>query len=234
MWRPACAKLDKSVHPVLVKTGSKGGLDSWEVIGSAFCINHKYNPTFITNAHVVVDDHGNQIPDASLALLALAPGGGIAGFSVMLLSKEFDVAVCEASKEAAVATPVSFAGSSPIEIGAAVASLGFPIPERPEVTPRGGTLYVSERLATGFVSNNGTLAKMPDWHWTDKLLHYEFNMLSYPGISGGPVFDIEARVIGVNRGSRLHQGHVAAYAIGVRNEELLPLLSKHRIEYLSA
>src|SRR5512145_638719 len=97
MWRPACAKLDKSVHPVLVKAGSKG-LNSWEVIGSAFCINQKYNPTFITNAHVVVDDDGNQIPDENLALLALAPGGAIAGFSVMLLSKELDVAVCEASR----------------------------------------------------------------------------------------------------------------------------------------
>ncbi|MFQ5891065.1 MAG: serine protease [Gemmatimonadota bacterium] len=234
MWRTACAELDTSVHPVLLKTRLESGAEVWRVIGTAFCINQKYNPTFVTNAHVVIDPSGNQIAHEDMALMALAPGGAAAGFSVMIVSKELDIAVCEASEEAAVARPVRFAEATPVAIGSAVASLGFPIPDLPELTPDGGSLYISERLATGFVSNNGTLVKMPNWEWTNSLLHYEFNMLSYPGISGGPVFDIDAGVVGVNRGSRLHGDQVAAYAVGVRNAELLPFLTQHRIEFVAA
>jgi S1-C subfamily serine protease len=202
MWRAACKQLIASVHPVLRKSQPKPGVDVWQTIGSAFCINHDFNPTFITNAHVVHDGHGNPIKDNSLALVALAPGGAPAGLSVRMFDRELDIAVCEASKEGSVAQPVSFCGVPLLETGTAVASMGFPIPEQPELSPAGGTLIINKRLATGFLSNQGMVAKMVDWPWTDSLLHYELNLLSYPGISGGPVFDIEGRVAGVNRGSR--------------------------------
>lgn len=234
MWRTACKRLDHSVHPVLLRTPKTSTLpELWQTIGTAFAINHKYNPTFITNAHVILDADGNQISDDDLAIYALTPEGGVAGFSPMIVAKELDIAVCEASKEAAVAVPVTFASTEPAAVGTAVASLGFPIPDAPEITPKGSHLYVSERLATGFISSTSRPAKMPEWPWSDGLPHYEVNMFLYPGISGGPVFDQAGRVLGVNRGGRLHEKHVTAYGITVRNAELLPFLDQHHVEYMS-
>jgi hypothetical protein len=55
-------------------------------------------------------------------------------------------------------------------------------------------------------------------------------MLSYPGLSGSPVFDIEGRVIGINRGSALFLHNIASYAYAIQSPEIIECLGKNHIE----
>lgn len=80
------------------------------------------------------DTNGIPFPDKRLALTIFGSGGGaaIAGIAVRYISKEFDIVILEASKEASIISPIMFSKPDIIEIGAAVASIGFPIPPRPD------------------------------------------------------------------------------------------------------
>jgi S1-C subfamily serine protease len=146
-----------------------------------------------------------------LVLAVLPPGGGqavVAKLKLRDLTKEMDLAIIEASPEAAAVPPVTFAPRDVLPIGAAVAATGFPIPDLPILDPSKGVgqLLISRRLATGYVSNYAAEGKTNDWPFVpDTLYHYETNMLTYGGISGGPVFDFNGRVVGLHRGGRTHE-----------------------------
>jgi hypothetical protein len=50
-------------------------------------------------------------------------------------------------------------------------------------------------------------------------------MFGYPGVSGAPLFDTSGHVVGLMRGTRLHNGEaVAAYAYADRLHDILRFL----------
>ena len=233
MWQQACAGLDRSVHAVITQVPATSAVPMhWRTLGTAFAIDHEHNPTFLTNAHVVINAQGQ--PRTDLALAILGNSGAIAGASVRILELGLDLAVVEASTEAAQAVPVTFASRTPPKVGTSVASLGFPIPEAAIHTPTGGQLSIRRKFAQGALSNPLIPCVIPTYPWAPAdLYHYELNMLYYPGISGGPLFDIQGRVLGVNRGSANIGSQIASYAFALRNAEVLDLLDTHHIKYVS-
>jgi len=169
-------------------------------------------------------------PDLAV-IVFLYPESAAAGISVWTLIPELDLAVLRAGSEAARAKPIVFAGRGLLPPGRPVAGLGFPTPDRPVMHTTGGQLTVSRRLATGYISGEVT-ARFEDAPWTaEDLPHYEVNMLSYPGLSGSPLLDVEGRVVGVNRGIRRHGQQIAAYSFSLRNQEVCRLLEERGMPF---
>lgn len=229
MWENACEVTKHSVYAIVRKLQVEGHT-VWHTAGSAFLIGHKPFPTFLTNAHVVADEQPKVHPD--LALVALRPAA-VLGLRVRELIPKLDLAVLDGSLQEPPGKPVVFARKEPLPAGRAIAGFGFPIPAGPVLKGGRGHLTVERRLATGYVSSPETAARFEDASWTpDDLLHYELNMLAYPGISGGPIVDVSGNVVGVNRGSRIHGQQVAAYSYALRNQEILTYLEEKGIPYL--
>lgn len=235
MWERACGRLEGSVHAVITKSLCEHegiSVPCWYTIGTAFAISLEPIPTFLTNAHVVTDDDGIVREDLALVLFP-PPGKGIADASVRILEKELDVAVLEGCEEAKRVKPVTFSGNAVEPMGVPVASLGFPIPDLPTTTASGeGSLRLNRRLATGFLSNVNHFEQFPDFPWArSDLPHYELNMLAYGGISGGPLFNLDGIVVGMNRGSASVGGQVVAYSFALRNMEVCELLDAKGVSY---
>ncbi|MGA2587155.1 MAG: serine protease [Candidatus Aminicenantales bacterium] len=232
MWRTAYKKISYSVHAVILETPKSGTQPKyWRTIGTSFSIKGKPNPLLITNAHVVCNENGIPYDEKHLALAAFMPESkaGVAGVGIRFIEKSLDISVFEVSKEAVDIVPATFAKPAVLEIGAAVASVGFPIPHQPILRPGGGSLTITKRLATGFISANDMKPEFD--RESAELTHYEINMLSYPGLSGAPVFDVNGFVIGMNHGSILTSGgNVAAYAYAIRGPEIIAYLERNNIK----
>jgi len=231
VWQKACKWFSYSVQAILLKTAKPGdrGL-IWQNIGTSFAIKRKPNPLFITNAHVICSDNGEPYDNKNLAFVThlSSDKAVVCGISIKIIEKTLDIAVFEASKEGEDILPVRFADPTVLQIGTSVASIGFPIPKDPILTPTGGQLTTNRRLATGFISSNECLVKFDQL--TRALKHYEINMFSYPGLSGAPVFDINGFVVGINRGSRLFETNIAAYGYAIRGHEIIMCMEKNGIE----
>jgi S1-C subfamily serine protease len=240
MWQKACKRFSYSVQAILLKTAREGGKGFiWQNIGTSFAIKRKPNPLFITNAHVICSNNGEPYNNKNLAFVAHHSSEKpiICGIDIKFIDKTLDIAVFEASKEGEDISPVIFAEPTVLQIGASVASIGFPIPENPKLTPTGGQLSTNRRLATGFISSNECLSNFGIL--TKELKHYEINMFSYPGLSGAPVFNIDGFVVGINCGnlsyieqvgSSLYSQHVTAYAYAIRGHEIIMCMEKNGIE----
>jgi hypothetical protein len=232
MWRAAYKKILYSVHAVLLETPRSATQPRyWQTIGTSFAIKGRPNPLLITNAHVVCAPNGTPYDQKRLVLAAIMPESkaGIAGVAIKSIEKNIDIAVFEVSKEAFDIMPAVFAKPVVLEIGTAVASVGFPIPPKPKLRPGGGSLDIIKRLATGYISIHDSKPEFD--RETRELKHYEINMLSYPGLSGAPVFDINGFVVGMNRGNILvGGGNVAAYAYAIRGTEIIEYLKRNNIE----
>ncbi len=225
MWQKACKRISYSVQAVLLETREKGSKAvRWDNVGTSFAIGGKTGPFFITSAHVVCDLNGKPCDPKRLALSGHINGkkAVICGVGIVHIDQSIDIAVLEGSREGEAILPVTFAGPNILSVGTPVASMGYPIPAEPELTESGGHLTTARRLATGFVSAGDSLPEFDSQ--TAKLNQYEINMFSYPGLSGAPVFNLDGRVIGMNRGSLELRGHEAAYAYAVRGVELVKWL----------
>lgn len=234
MWRSACKIISCSVHAVLCEIPeSSRHPRHWRTLGSAFAIRSEPQPFLITSAHVVCDDAGIPLKDKRLALMAFLPNtrGAVAGIAVRYLSKEYDIAILEASTNAKEIVPMTFEPPSVLEVGTAIATMGFPIPDEPETHPGGGSLLVEKRIATGFVSRPDIKANFD--RESESLLHYELNMLTYSGLSGAPIFDICGFVVGMNRGGMEFCNIPVAYAYAVRGIEIIKYLSENHIPYFA-
>lgn len=234
MWEVGCRRLEGSVHAVL-RQYQEDGRRRYETQGTAFAINIRRDAQllFLTNAHVVSTPNGERIPDADLALVLHAPSSSVAGAAIRNYDADLDIAVLVASVDALTAKAVTFAGTSLLPRGTPVAAIGcaLPLPSIPSETG-GGNLLSQLRLATGYVSvgdqsdqaagSSSIFAELPQ---------YELNMLSYPGLSGSPVFDVEGRVVGINRGTLVFNQQVAAYAYARRNQEVLAKLDEWGVPY---
>jgi S1-C subfamily serine protease len=153
-----------------------------------------------------------------------------------MLEPGLDLAILDASPAAAIGKVMTFSDKAPLQAGTAIASLGFPIPQAPVLTETGGRLSINLRLATGFISSpdyRGLFFQDAPWTTPD-LQHYELNMFSYGGISGGPLFNLDGKIIGVVRGSLQYNQQVAAYTYSLRNEEVLEFLESKGVPYEKA
>jgi S1-C subfamily serine protease len=230
MWRNACKRLYYSIHAVLLKTSRSGNTPlSWHTNGSCFRIKNEPEPLFITSAHVVLDEDNRPYDENDIALVLFLPGKRAAPCSVQIIfiEESSDIAVLRAAKEAQDTVPALFSEPCILEIGSAVASIGFPIPPPPETHLGGGRLKVIRRLSTGFISSADISVNFNQA--TENLKHYEINMLTYPGISGAPVFDIHGLVVGINRGGLLVGQSYTAYAYAIRSPEIFACLRQNKI-----
>jgi S1-C subfamily serine protease len=227
-WEIACERMMNSIHAVISESVFEG-IPRWRTLGTAFLISLNPYPILITNAHVVADKTRNLRQGLALTVFGY-PSAAVAGLRVQVFAPELDLAVLRASPEAAIGKVVTFSNKVPLPRGAAIASLGFPIPETPKFTESRGNLRINLRLAAGFISANefsGFVAQDYDWPPHD-LLHYELYMLSYRGISGGPLFNIDGQVVGLIRGGQ------EAYTYALRNSEVLQLLESNGVTYQKA
>ncbi len=230
MWQQACSAIQYSIHPVIRKQQVEGRT-IWHTLGTAFLITCEPHVYFLTNAHVVTEN-GASLQESDLALGLVTTTAGVAGLRVHAIAPSIDLAVLMASEDAKQLKPVSFAGASPLAIGTPVASMGFPLPSLPVLNETGGNLSLERRFAAGFVSTpTAPMPSLSSSSPSDAISHYELNMLSYPGISGSPVFDVHGKVVGMCAATRLHNQQVAAYAIALRNEEIFQFLDSSKISY---
>ena len=233
MWKTACARTEGAVHPVIGRHTFRRGSKTYDVqrpFGSCFSLNS--HGQFLTNAHVVLDDRGRQREGLCVAVFVASPEPVVEFTAVKVgpRDSEFDLAILDTQTETA-ALPVTFADASQLPMGTSLATLGFPIPADLDVDLDQGYLEtrVTRRLSAGFLSGTEELVLLEPSTTAQPL--YELNLLSYPGNSGGPTLDLDGRVVGVNRGTRVFQGAVAAFAWSIRNQEVLMFLRDSEIEF---
>jgi S1-C subfamily serine protease len=233
-WESAIERMKHGVHAVISK-GIFKGRPAWMTLGTAFLISLDPHPTLTTNAHVVADITLSIRQELALGVFAY-PSAAAAGLRVRMLEPGLDLAILDASPEAAIGKVMTFSDKAPLPAGTAIASLGFPIPQAPVLTETGGRLSINLRLATGFTSSpdyRGLFFQDAPWTTPD-LQHYELNMLSYGGISGGPLFNLDGKIIGVVRGGLQYNQQVAAYTYSLRNGEVLEFLESKGVPYEKA
>jgi S1-C subfamily serine protease len=233
MWEFACEKLSSSVHAVLLETPEGENQNRlFQTIGTAFTIRHGPSPLLITNAHVALDPDAKPYPGKLLTVAAFLPNKTrvVAGAAVRYFSLKYDLAILEASANADDMTPVEFYPTDKIETGKPIAALGFPIPPLPESSSGKGSLLITRRFSAGFLSQDDTPGDFGDKE--SKELHYqEINLLSYPGNSGSPAFDIAGRVIGMIRGAIKFEEKVAAYAYVIPAKYIRDFLASNHIPF---
>lgn len=88
---------------------------------------------------------------------------------------------------------------------------------------------VTRRLSVGVVSGEEVSVCLPPARSEQPM--YELNLFSYPGNSGGPSFNRHGLVVGVNRGTRLHDGTVAGFSWSIRNREIFSFLERSGTRY---
>src|SRR6266851_1665680 len=118
MWRTACQRVDVSVHALVWFVVPKDDKTprQFYTIGTAFCVSQN-PPVFLTAAHVIAEASGTV---RMLVLALLPPGGGqavAAKLKLLDLTKEKDLAIIEASSDAAFVPPVTFGPRDILPIG---------------------------------------------------------------------------------------------------------------------
>lgn len=230
MWQDACESINQSVAVIVRKTVDKKGDDVWRTVGTAFQISNKPLPTFLTCAHVLLDGHGRDRWEH-----VLISGFGTtrclpAGIRIEHTSLELDAVVFVSGNEANCKSVSGFS-STVLTMGNPVAAIGFPLPKQPELYEKSGSLHVNMRFSAGYISSHEASARLDKTLYTLlDLKHYEMNMFCYPGLSGGPLFDLEANIVGMVRGTALVTGNhewstAAAYSYADRSVEIIDFLN---------
>lgn len=205
-WRKAAERVRPSVHSVW---GSKPALGSeltvFGPLGTSFAVSPR--GVLLTGAHVVVGADGTLIARLHV-LLQTDSGAVLYPTTVLGLDTERDLALLGIADTAL--TPVRW-GSGRAPMGWPLATIGYGLPEggvvdtsRSEVTSR---YTVFRRFTAGHSSGYRTL--VPGDPSTNVL---EVDLFLFPGVSGGPTFDRDGRVIGVNQGQhRYRDGGPTSY-----------------------
>ena len=195
-WVQAAAAIRPSVHSVWATRPAIQGLTAFTPVGTAFTVAvDSVGARVLTNAHVVADTSGAPLPRLSV-LVQSDTGSAIFETEVLALDRKRDLALLQIGDT--TLTPVRWR-TDRVPMGTPLATIGYGLPEGGIVDTAGARVTtrftVARRFTAGFASSYRTLeAGDPA---TNVL---ELDLFLFPGVSGGPTFTREGRVLGVNRG----------------------------------
>lgn len=204
-WSVAAERVKPSIHSVW---GSQRALDgtvrAFSPVGTAFAVSRE--GLVLTNAHVVTDVE--DVPHPRLSVLVQTDTGNVLyGAALLAIDDARDLALLGIVDTTLV--PVRWA-VSPAPVGTPLATFGYGLPEggivdtvQSQVKTR---FTVFRRFTAGYSSGYRTL--VPGDPSTNVL---EVDLFLFPGVSGGPTFDLEGRVVGVNRGHRQLGAETTSY-----------------------
>lgn len=204
-WVEAAAQVRPAVHSVWGSKEAVGGrLTAFAPLGTAFAIVP--DGVLLTNAHVVA--RPDSVPFPRLHVLVQTDTGSVLfPATIVALDPHRDLALVQIADT--LLTPVRWAERR-VPMGSPVATIGYGLPE-------GGIIDTAEarvksqftvfrRFTAGYSSGYRTLT--PGDASTNVL---EVDLFLFPGVSGGPVFGADGRVVGVNRGYRQFRDEATPY-----------------------
>lgn len=190
------------VNPAVVNIEVSGPFSSdgaLDASGSGFVIDVEGH--IVTNAHVVED--ANEI-------LVTFSDGFVTTAQLIGIDNYSDIAVIKVDVEASRLLPVEFGDSNELLVGERVVAIGNPFGLESSMTvgiiSALGRALPSERLITGNLSTPGVYNN-PSIIQVDATVN--------PGNSGGPILDMEGRVIGVATAIRTDTGVFQGVAFAV-------------------
>ena len=195
-WVEAAAAVRPSVHSVWASRPALDGLTAFVPVGTGFTVLVDSAGSWVlTNAHVVADTGGIPLPRLSI-LVQTDSGPILHAAEVDALDRKRDLALLRIDDP--TASPVRWRRDR-VPMGTPLATIGYGLPEGGIVDTAGArvtTRYtVARRFTAGYASTYRTLeAGDPA---TNVL---ELDLFLFPGVSGGPAFTMDGRVLGVNRG----------------------------------
>lgn len=196
-WESGAAAVRPSVQSVWGSRPAVDGLIAFSPLGSAFAVTRDSAGTsLLTNAHVVSDTAGRPYPRLSV-LVQTDTGSVLYPAEVEALDGTRDLALLRIPDTTMVAL-VRWRRER-VSMGTPLATIGYGLPEGGIVDTAGSRVTtrftVSRRFTAGYASSYRTLeAGDPS---TNIL---EVDLFLFPGVSGGPAFTRDGRVVGVNQG----------------------------------
>lgn len=207
-WVAGAAAVRPAVHSVWASRPVLDGMTAFAPVGTAFTVAaDSSGAAVLTNAHVVADVAGR--PWRRLSVLVSADTVSVL-YSATLVAVDMarDLALLRIPDSTAIA--VAWA-TDRVAMGTPVATIGYGLPEGGVVDTTGSrvkTRFIApRRFSAGYSSSYRTLeAGDPS---TNIL---EVDLFLFPGMSGGPTFGRDGRVIGVNQGVRELGAGTTSYA----------------------
>jgi S1-C subfamily serine protease len=203
-WSAAAEAVRGSVHSLWASVPALGGsVRAFAPVGTAFVVAR--DGVLLTNAHVLGDTAGDY-PRLSV-LVQTDTGSTLHEAHVLARDTVRDLGLIEIDDT--TLTPVRWADQR-APMGTPVATLGFGLPEGGIVDTaqaRVKTRYtVFRRFTAGYSSGYRTLVAGDP---ATNIL--EVDLFLFPGVSGGPTFGLDGRVIGVNMGRREYAAGATSY-----------------------
>jgi S1-C subfamily serine protease len=194
-WEGAAELVGPSVHSVWGSRAALGGrVRAFAPLGTAFAVTR--DGVLLTNAHVVAGPDSTPVP--RLHVLVQGDTTAVRESWIVALDVARDLALIRIADT--TLAPVRWAEDR-APMGAPLATIGFGLPEG-GIVDTAGARVVSEftvfrRFTAGFSSGYRTLVAGDA---STNVL--EVDLFLFPGVSGGPTFGPDGRVVGVNRGRR--------------------------------
>ncbi len=195
-WVSAAAAVRPSVHSIWASRPSLNGMTAFAPVGTGFTVAiDSAGALLLTNAHVAADTTGAPLPRLAV-LVQTDTTPTLFSTEPLAVDRERDLALLRIPDT--TLSPVAWRPDR-IPMGTPVATIGYGLPEGGIVDTAGAqvtTRYtVTRRFTAGYASSYRTLeAGDPS---TNVL---ELDLFLFPGVSGGPTFTRDGRVLGVNRG----------------------------------
>jgi serine protease Do len=186
------AAIRPSVHSVWASRRiDDGSATAFGPVGTAFAV--RGDGLLLTGAHVVTGEDG--MPLARLhVLIQRESGNAVRGAEIVAVDHDRDLALLRVADSALVAVRWADVRAP---MGAPVATIGYGLPEGGVVDTTDASITtrftVFPRFAAGYSSGYRTLT--PGDPSTNVL---ELDLPLFGGVSGGPVFGLDGRVLGVN------------------------------------
>lgn len=205
-WVAGAAAVRPSVHSIWASRPALAGMRAFGPVGTGFVVAvDSAGSLLLTGAHVISDTTGALLD--RLTVLVQGDSTVLYGAAPVAVDGKRDLALLRIPDT--TLTPVTWR-TERVAMGAPVATIGYGLPEGGIVDTTGArvtTRYtVARRFTAGYASSYRTLeAGDPS---TNVL---ELDLFLFPGVSGGPAFTRDGRVLGVNRGGFELRMEVTSY-----------------------